>query len=101
MHTYTALLRKTAAHQYRVTFPDFQGLGCTAISQDLVKPLAEAVLASHLEELIARGGTLPEPCPLQDALRGDLQSIALLISVEARYQSDFRTRLEQPVPAAA
>ncbi len=103
MSTYTALLRRTAAQQFRVTFPDFEGLSCTAITQDLIKPLAEAVLASQMEEMCSKGITPPEPCSLQDALRDDVESIALLIDVQARYNADFRTRLEQfqPTPAAA
>ncbi len=101
MTTYTALLLRTAEHQYAITFPDFKGLQCTAITQELVKPLAEAVLASHLEELLRRGRTPPEPCTLQKALLGNVDSIALLIEVQPRYNSDFRTRLEQPAMGAA
>lgn len=99
MHTYTALLHPVRNH-YRVDFPDFPGLHGSAISLDMVRPLAEAILADHLESVRAQTGDLPEPLSMREALDGDLHAIALPISIEPRAGADLHTHIGQSAAAA-
>lgn len=101
MHTYTALLHQSHTAHFRVSFPDFPGLQGTAVSLELVRPLAEAILASHLEEQRATSAALPEPRSLQDALCNEPDAIALLIQVSPGRGAELRTHIEPEMPRAA
>ncbi len=101
MHSYTALLHQVSNRHYRVTFPDFIGIAGTAISLELVRPMAEAILANQLEEMRANGVPLPDPIPLHEAMADQFDAVALLIQVEPLLDSCFHTHIEESRQAAA
>ena len=82
--TYAALARQDTAGHFGVGFPDLPG--CFTVSSALEKACKSArrVLARHLEDMAARGETIPNPSSASEVLaRLDAADAVALIVVEA------------------
>lgn len=68
MKGYFAIVRRTAADDYLVEFPDLPGCRCEAATVDDAFSTAEQALRTHADELRRRGEDLPQPRPSHEMM---------------------------------
>ncbi|MPZ39107.1 MAG: hypothetical protein GEU95_13820 [Rhizobiales bacterium] len=64
MRQYIGLIRKEAASDYGVSFPDFPGVVTAGKNLDDARTMAEEALALHVDGLVADGEAIPEASSL-------------------------------------
>ncbi len=82
---YIALVRKDAASDYGVSFPDLPGCVTAGSTLDGARTFAEEVLALHLAGLAEDGEVLPEPSSME-SIMGDPESwdgVAILVQFKS------------------
>ena len=68
MRHYIGLIRKQAASDYGVSFPDFPGVVTAGTTMDDAAAMAEEALTLHVEGLVEDGEAIPESSSLDDIM---------------------------------
>ena len=93
MAYYPALIRKEAASDFGVEFPDFPG--CVAAGGTLDEAVAEArnALEFHVEGMVAERQAIPAPTPLEEAMESADARGAAAILVPLRHSKGRAQRV--------
>ena len=85
MTSYIALLRKEAAGDYGVDFPDFPGCSSAGKTLDEARRMAAEALALHVRGMVEDGDPLPAPSTLEAVMqdRANAAAVAFLVDVPA------------------
>ena len=98
MTNYIALLRKDAASDYGVDFPDFPGCITAGRTIDEARHMAGEALALHVEGMIEDREPIPKPSSLE-AITADPQNkdaVIMLIDVPTRPSPSVRINVMLP-----
>lgn len=98
MTSYIALLRKDAASDYGVDFPDFPGCVTAGRTLDEARGMAVEALELHLAGMREDQEPIPEPSAL-DAIMSDpanREAVAFLVDVVARPSKAVRVNVMLP-----
>ena len=98
MTDYIALLRKDAASDYGVDFPDFPGCITAGRTIDEARRMAGEALALHVEGMIEDREPIPQPSSLE-AITADPQNkdaVIMLIDVPTRPSPSIRINVMLP-----
>ncbi len=99
MTSYIALLRKDAASDYGVEFPDFPGCVTAGRSLDEARMMAAEALHLHVEGMQEDGEPLPEPSSLDDIMADPANGTAVAFLVEAASRPAKSLRINVMLPA--
>lgn len=98
MTAYIALLRKDAASDYGVDFPDFPGCVTAAPTLDDARTLAAEALAFHIEGMLADREPIPGPSTLDAVMaeRENQEAVAFLVDVPVAPARSVRVNVMLP-----
>jgi predicted RNase H-like HicB family nuclease len=98
MTSYIALLRKDAASDYGVDFPDFPGCITAGRTLDEARGMAAEALALHLAGMREDREPIPEPSTLDDIMSdpANRDAVAFLVDVAARPSKAVRVNVILP-----
>lgn len=103
MATYIALLRKDAASDFGVEFPDFAGVVTAGSTLEEARAMASEALAFHIDGMIEDGEPLPAPSTLD--VINDLHdmdgAVAFLVTVPDRAPKVLRVNITLTEPTLA
>ena len=98
MTTYIALIRKEAASDYGVDFPDFPGCVTAGKTLDDARRMAVEALTLHIEGMTQDREAIPEPSGL-DAIMADKlnrEAVAFLVEIPLRPTKAVRVNIMLP-----
>jgi len=98
MPHYIALIHKSAASDYGVSFPDLPGCVTAGTSLDEARAFAEEALALHLAGLARDNEAVPEPSSLE-AIMGDPENrdgVAVLVPARSETPRIVRVNITLP-----
>jgi predicted RNase H-like HicB family nuclease len=98
MTTYIALLRKEAASDFGVDFPDFPGCVTAGKTLDEARRMAVEALELHIRGMIEDNDPVPEPSSL-DVVMEDLANrdgVAVLVEVATKPARSVRVNVMLP-----
>jgi len=98
MTAYIALLRKDAASEYGVDFPDFPGCVTAGATLEEARLMAAEALSLHVEGMIEDSEAIPEPSSL-DAIMADpanADAVAFLVDVPVETTRAVRVNITIP-----
>jgi predicted RNase H-like HicB family nuclease len=98
MAQYIGLIRKDAASDYGVSFPDFPGVVTAGRDLDEARAMAEEALALHIDGLIDDGEAVPEPSSLTSVMADPENRDAVAILVAVRSQAARAVRVNVTLP---
>ena len=93
MAHYPALVRKEAASDFGVEFPDFPGCVAAASTLDEAVAQAKSALEFHVEGMVAESQTIPAPTPLERVLESAEARGAAAILVPLRFSKGRAQRV--------
>ena len=98
MTTYIALIRKEAASDYGVDFPDFPGCVTAGKTLDEARRMAVEALTLQIEGMIEDRETIPEPSGLDAIMDDNLnrEAVAFLVDVPTRPTKAVRVNIMLP-----
>ncbi len=98
MRQYIGLIRKEAASDYGVSFPDFPGVATAGTSLDDARAMAEEALAFHIEGLVADGEAIPEPSSLESVMADpeNRDGVAILVAAKTDARKAVRVNVTLP-----
>lgn len=98
MTTYIALIRKEAASDYGVDFPDFPGCVTAGKTLDEARRMAVEALTLHIEGMVEDRETIPEPSGLDAIMDDNLnrEAVAFLVDVPTRPTKAVRVNIMLP-----
>jgi predicted RNase H-like HicB family nuclease len=98
MTSYIALLRKDAASDYGVEFPDFPGCITAGRTLDEARAMAAEALELHLAGMREDREPIPEPSSLDSIMddHGNREAVAFLVDVATRPSRAVRVNVMLP-----
>jgi predicted RNase H-like HicB family nuclease len=98
MTSYIALLRKEAASDYGVDFPDFPGCVTAGRTLDEARRMAAEALLLHVTGMAEDGDAFPEPSSLDAVMAdpGNREAVALLVDAPTRPAKSVRVNIMLP-----
>lgn len=98
MRQYIGLIRKEAASDYGVSFPDFPGVVTAGKDLDDARAMAEEALALHVEGLIADDEAIPEASSLEEVMADpeNRDGVAILVGVKTDPHRTVRVNVTLP-----
>lgn len=98
MRSYIALIRKDAASDFGVSFPDLPGCVTAGATLDEARTMAEEALALHLDGLAADGEAAPDPSTLDEIMAEPTHrdGVAILVDRPATSARSVRVNITLP-----
>jgi predicted RNase H-like HicB family nuclease len=98
MRQYIGLIRKEAASDYGVSFPDFPGVVTAGKDLDDARAMAEEALALHVEGMVADDEAIPEAASLEEVMADpeNRDGVAILVGVKTDPHRTVRVNVTLP-----
>ena len=98
MTAYIALLRKDAASEYGVDFPDFPGCVTAGATLEEARLMAAEALSLHVEGMIEDSEAIPEPSSLVAIMADPANADAVAFLVDVPVETTRAVRVNITIP---